>query len=208
MSWIKKVKCFSMLLVLNTLLRHANSFVLCDDEETACPSNYICCKRDRGYYCCYKTMYCCNNGRSCCEIDFLGREKNNLDKPKIAVSLIQTRNQVENNNSSMVNSDENHNEDLGLVTKISEDLDKIKELIGKNLRQIVSSEFKRIEELVDLIKSSINDTFKSKFFESHTFLIDELEKVANGFLNEFKESEFYKKLVDLLSNILKYINSI
>jgi len=71
---------YLLIFILTILVNYTiNSFVLCDDDKTACPSNYVCCKRTKGYICCYKTLICCRNGKACCESNFLGDSKQILN---------------------------------------------------------------------------------------------------------------------------------
>ena len=137
MSWIINKKYICILLLFTSLIdKVKNSYVLCDDEDTACPSNYICCKRDKGYICCYQTMTCCNKGESCCKTGFLSELKNNQEKPKIGVSLLEIRNHIENNKNSTISIIPEDTYNIkGLIVKIYEFLEKIKAFINKNLRQ-------------------------------------------------------------------------
>lgn len=220
MSWNISIKYICILLILKTFITKVkNSYVLCDDDETACPSNYSCCKRSKGYICCYKTMICCKNGESCCQNnEFFSELKKNEEKPKIAFSLIEMKNQLENKNATnsfIASEDANNNvkDQKGLVEKIHEVLKKIKAIfINKNLRgQSLERLFnlvERIEEFIESVKNSFKDStyFSSKIVRSNRNLFVEIEKIMNEFLIDYKGSENYQKLYEVLSNLIKYFN--
>lgn len=63
-SW--KILIF-LLITLLTIINQVNSYVLCDDGDSACPDSYICCLKKTGdYNCCSNTRVCCYGGTECC----------------------------------------------------------------------------------------------------------------------------------------------
>ena len=61
------------ILILYTItLTSVNSYIQCDDGQSACGSGFICCKRsNENYSCCINSRTCCNQGRKCCETNSL-----------------------------------------------------------------------------------------------------------------------------------------
>ncbi len=208
MSWIiNKKYIICILLLLTTFIHKAKSYVLCDDDKTACPNNYDCCKRSKGYICCHNTMVCCNYGESCCERGFFGEIKNHEEKPKLPITLLEIKSKldIENNNDNFIAEETNSNNN-GLFGNFSEAFAKIKTFIIKNLKQ-QSPEFfvkiQRIEKSIKNVKNLIKDD--SFFIECYKNILEEIEMIVNEFLNEYKGSEIYEILNEFLSYLIKLI---
>lgn len=94
-SFIKSL-LFLSIISLSTI-HSVNSYVLCEDGDSACPDSYICClKTTGGYSCCSNTRTCCHGGTSCCtkekSINFLLEPIEGTDSPVISVGAFNLKN--------------------------------------------------------------------------------------------------------------------
>jgi hypothetical protein len=63
-----------LIIIILTLHSKVNSWIVCDDNISACGDDYICCIKLTGKYsCCIDSQICCKFGTMCCD-------KNNLFK--------------------------------------------------------------------------------------------------------------------------------
>lgn len=196
------VKRISMkvLLILSifslTTIYSVNSYVLCDDGDSACPDYYICClKNTGGYSCCSNTRVCCYGGTSCCikqkSFNFL-LESEETDSPVISVGafslkntkrdFIDFRKQLKNSDINKLNASINDKFDNSDAIKISE----IKKSKAEN-KQIL--DLKLIKNIYEFANSFFT---AAKFYEN-------FDNISNCKVDFEKIAENGQELISLIS---------
>lgn len=199
-----------ILLITFSSITYINSYVECDDGESACDNNYNCCKKERskGYICCHVNYKCCNKGQDCCEKKLLSIAKLGLEKQKYSFSLLEMN---AKNSANIENSKDNKT-----FLRTENNVDTIYASIFKNFKNslkkfkeqaLMNSEYSA-KYLIIMLKEFLTEieTLFKKLKNKYTKqMYNEFEKLKECLIEEFISFDFFKSSFDEFKNAVEII---
>lgn len=187
----------TLLIILSTI-SYINTYVICEDGESACDKNYHCCKKEKrkGYICCHVSKICCKGGLYCCEKppEFRFKEIKG-ENPKLLFSILEPK-------MSFLSPNKTELEENTINNKAENINSSNEELIIKNIFDNFKNILRQFK-LEALMANIPNDSYQENLaIKTKTFIEDiknaiakkQLDVYSNAFRNEWEKlMEFYIK---------------
>lgn len=206
-----KVRTILLIYVIYLSLVKSSEPVECDDHESYCPYNYVCCQvNSGGYSCCINTRYCCYGGSRCClnqtDKKFLLNNWNTSIKTVEASKLKSNDDTQQGENESKFQTKEVSQEGIiSFINGISKSLGLFESLQNILICKTYTKNFG--ETMFDFIENIYNLELKNFTSEQMSHSILKASKILESLNELIIQCEGIKKdLVNSQENIKNYFN--